>query len=459
MKNRLPIYIITLLIVTVSAYVFVPPLVSRVIYKPIDVPFLQYSSIVKDFIAIDFREESPLKSVSGKCFQAEDYDSILPLFNYRQLAMDGKLPICIDGDTLDLQRLQEKNISGSFRPKYYNMPTIDLNLLFEANNAKVSFTTPDDVMRISDKVEFILAETNTLDKAKGELFTSALERGGFTFPAKFVEGNNSVKKSYDQGFFIADANNALFHMMMIDGKPYVKRVRLPKDVIPRHFIMMEQADQRFYGMLFDENGGTYIIQRGDFDDNTYVDENFEQTLSGACDTSAADCASCGGCSAGAIPTNRPLANGSDYQLVKLDIANFDVENDSYSLFGNALYWTFSITSETGRKVFALDRESLQSIQEYSIDFPESRVEAVFKYILPFSVELYHGNSSYVAPTIGFNGWLAFVVNILFALLTLLIYRKRGRFAIYSAAYVMLFGVLGLIAVVVTPVALNNKFNA
>lgn len=459
MRNRLPIYIITLLVVTVATYVFIPPLVNRIIYKPVNLPFYQYSPIVKDFIAIDFRNEVPLVSTSGVSFEAEKYDSILPLFNFRQLAMDGKLPICIDGDTLDLQRLQQKNISSSYQPKYYNTPTIDLNFLFEANNGKVSLSTPNDIMRISDKVEFIVMESNQLDVDKGEQYTKALEKRGFVFPAKFVAGNNSAKKSYDQGFFIADANNSLFHMMMIDGKPFIRDTKLPKDIIPTHFIMSEQADQRFYGMLFAEDGGVYIIQRGDFDDNTYHDENFEQTLSGGCGTIAADCSSCGGCSTGALPVNRPLAHNADYLPVKLDVDKFDLLNDRFSLFGNALYWTVTVTNKTSRNIYALERVSLDRVLDYSIDIPESRVETVTKYLMPFSVKLYHSNTQYVAPKIIFNGWLAFLINLGFALITLFLFRKRGKIAIYSAAYVAFFGVLGLIAILVTPVALNNKFNA
>ena len=78
---------------------------------------------------------------------------------------------------------------------------------------------PDDYFRIGKRMEFIVAKTNKVDEAKSKLFTDALSAEGFAFPANLIAGLPTTRKSKDEGYFLTDSREQLFHIKMIKGQP------------------------------------------------------------------------------------------------------------------------------------------------------------------------------------------------------------------------------------------------
>ena len=68
-------------------------------------------------------------------------------------------------------------------------------------------------------MEFINADYNTVDKNLTVAFTTALKEKGFIFPAKSVNGKFTVLKPFDEGVFIVDATDHVFHILRRNGKP------------------------------------------------------------------------------------------------------------------------------------------------------------------------------------------------------------------------------------------------
>lgn len=460
MKNRFIIYLTTLLIFTGICYTFVPSLLNRIFYESSRLPFYTYSGVVDDFIAIDFRKEESLKSSAGKVYPAASYDSILPIFNYRQLAWDNKFPMTLKGVELTFKKIEAKSLSLRHQPEDYNLPTIDLNLLFEADNGKAKLQTPDDFFRLKDNIEFLDPETNSLKVKKTEYFAKAFENTTFQFPAKGVYGNNNPRKPYDQGFFIIDSKDELYHLMMIHGEPYIKNTQLPKDIKVEHFVMAEQSDKRFYGYIFTKDHKIFILERGDFVDDVMekeipIEEEEENISAAAC---AGDCSSCGGCGISMDPADRPIPNNAEYIAKQLDIDTFDINKDNLVIFGNILYWNVNITNEKGSTIYALDRLSLKRIKKHFTAETENKMDKITKYLFPLSLELEHYNTAYIYPKISFNGYSALIFNLIFALITFIALRKKKRIAPFATIYVLVFGIIGAVAIFLVPVSLNEKFN-
>ena len=79
-------------------------------------------------------------------------------------------------------------------------------------SGRVRLEMPGDLFRLKDNIEFIDPETNTVKEEKSNLFMKVFIQKGFKFPAKRVAGNPSTRKAYDEGYFIIDSNDKIFHL-------------------------------------------------------------------------------------------------------------------------------------------------------------------------------------------------------------------------------------------------------
>ena len=64
---------------------------------------------------IDFREhKNSFYDIHGNEYPRAQYDSLLPLLNYRQLAMEGQLPDSLEGQAIDVKILRSKQVMFRF---------------------------------------------------------------------------------------------------------------------------------------------------------------------------------------------------------------------------------------------------------------------------------------------------------------------------------------------------------
>ena len=76
-----------------------------------------YSARLKELCVIDFREhKNSFYDIHGNEYPRAQYDSLLPLLNYRQLAMEGQLPDSLEGQAIDVKILRSKQVMFRFRP-------------------------------------------------------------------------------------------------------------------------------------------------------------------------------------------------------------------------------------------------------------------------------------------------------------------------------------------------------
>lgn len=195
--------------------------------------FVYYSSITNHFCSVE-READSKKMIRKDVTTNEEYnlnqfDSILPLMYYRQLLADGKMPDSIQGKKITVKDANTKSFFFRYKPTGKNSPAIGLYPLFEASSGRVDLKMPDDVFRLSSEIAFIKPETNTIDEEKTARFQKLFTEVGFSFPAKLVAGNPSPRKPYDEGYFVIDNNDRLYHLKLEKNKPYLHKIALPKE--------------------------------------------------------------------------------------------------------------------------------------------------------------------------------------------------------------------------------------
>jgi hypothetical protein len=413
MKNKQIIYIAVLLFVTIVGLWGIPELIKTATYSRGRYPFVYFSSIQKKLMFREFDgRENTFHDDEGKIYTEKEYDSSLPLLNFRQLTINGEMPDSVDGVEIDPRILRSKQVNFRYNPVEINTPEIGLNIMFESLPQKGQLELPSDVFRLNDKIEFIDAETNTINSEKSERFNSAMLKAGYVFPAQWTYGNPSVRKAYDEGYFSLDAKGRLYHIKMVNNRPFVRNVSLDTHIEPAYFSMLEVADKRFYGFLFDKKGNTYIIEE----------------------------------------------NGGKYKTVHLSIEPFDLNTDNLQITGNFRYWTVSVQTDSCKHIYALRAENLERVRYAYVETDANQWNVVASWLFPAYLNFKEKNSDYVAPHIHFTGYNAFVLNILLSILIIFVIPGRtGGKKFFDVIYTLVFGIAGMIALFVVPEF--NKFNS
>ena len=177
------------------------------VVKPEKTPFTLYSFVIGDFAQMGQEEGkgSVRRDLAGNIYSEAAFDSILPMFYFRQLMSDERFPDTIKGIAVTPKMVQTENFNFRSVPSDINAPSIGLYPLMESMSGRVDLKMPDDVFRITSKgIEFIDMASNSVKEDKSLQFTEAMTKKEFRFPATEIVGNPTVKKEYDEGYLLLD---------------------------------------------------------------------------------------------------------------------------------------------------------------------------------------------------------------------------------------------------------------
>lgn len=290
--------------------------------ESVSVPFTLYSGLYGDFVSIGVDDSKHKTGIAadGKNFTQEETDSLLPFFYVRQLTTDGRLPDSIAGRAVTPRDIQMSNFMFRTSAAELNRPIVALYPLLESLSKRVDLEMPEDVFRITDRrIEFIRMATNSIDEVKSDKFTRVLLDKGFTFPSRYIAGNPTVKKDYDEGYLIVDHAGRLFHMKMMQGRPYVRVIELPDGFEVKHLFVTEFKDHKTLAFIVDTKNGFYVL------------------------------------------------HNKSYELFDTGIRNCDLDEFDMTIVGNMCDWTLWIDEDACRRFYAIDAGSYKIIREMKIE--------------------------------------------------------------------------------------------
>lgn len=298
--------------------------------QPVRTPFCLYSCVIRDFALIDSRNEALVHTDrQGRIYTERQFDSILPLFYARQLRAEGRFPDSLQGRPLCFQTAMRQDFFFRSSPSEINKEKPGIYFLLESMSGRVDLEMPSDAFRIHrGGIEFINMETNTLNPGKSRDFTQAMRSAGFVFPAKAVGGNPTVRKEYDEGYLLTDSEGKLFHLKMMEGKPFCRYIPLPADVCPKYLFVTEVEVRDMLGLFTDGRNRLYVLR---------------------------------------MP---------GYELVQVDIPSFDPEKESLSIIGNLLDWTLCSGGPDSVRYYAVSRMDFHCLGQYSLPRGRSRVHGL-----------------------------------------------------------------------------------
>jgi len=396
-------YILVFITILTSA-VALPKLYWLAFEKPIRAPFVMYSCINHDFMIQRHNNGLIRLDNKGNQYTRDEFELKLPLLFVRQLLISGTMPDTINGIAMDVHDISQARSTFRFRPKTMIAPDPGLFPLFESESGRANLEMPRDYFRITRRMEFVNAKDNKVDEKKSQMFTAVLQKRGFNFPAKIIAGIPTTRKSCDEGYLVIDKKDQLFHIKMIETRPYVKKVELPDKIKFKHIECVDFKNKKYYSYLFSTDNEIYILTQ------------------------------------------------DEYKLIKFPVTGFIAEKEELRIYGNLFYYTVISTAVDHIKVTVLDNE-YNKIDEYNETWPKrsERTEGkVFSYIFPAQINMADKNSSFInfyfEKTKGYN-WL--FLNFLLMIIQFGIIREEGlkpRKNLIDFAVVAVTGIFGFLSV-------------
>ncbi|MFO7525709.1 MAG: DUF4857 domain-containing protein [Ignavibacteriaceae bacterium] len=405
---RISRYLLLIIMVIVSAH-FLPKLYWMKFEKSISTPFIGYSPIINDFVKMNVNTMNVGKSdvnwsdTKNNIYDRNQYDSIMPFQNYRQLAALNKMPDSIGSKELNLDSVRLNNFTFRIRPSDIDFEKIPLFSLLESKSGRIKLEMPDDFFRINERIEFIDSKTNTINEDKSKRFTEAMLKAGFSFPSKLIAGNPTTRKPFDEGYFILDSNEKLFQLKMEKGNPFCVRIEVPGNIDIAHIAVIEMNLREFYAYLVTGDNQIYLL--------CY----------------------------------------DDYKFIRLPVDNYNYKKDVFYIQGDLYYRTISVIRYDNIDVVVADR-GYQVIDKYSEKWTgkhESPAGIFSAYLFPFSINYFDKNSSFVDTYLKLSDSSAILLMILstIAAVFLIKYRKQSlKKSIPDLILVLITGIYGLIAI-------------
>lgn len=404
---------ILVLITILAAAVTLPNFFWLAFEKPINIPFIMYSSSEKDFFIIKRDGETVRTDRAENVYTRDEFEQKLPLFFARQLLVSGTMPDTINGVAMDMHEINRSKSSFRFKAKDMQTPVPGLWPLFESESGRASLEMPTDFFRITDRMEFVVGESNSIDERKSQMFTTVLNNREFNFPATKIAGIPTTRKSCDEGYLVVDSKDMIYHVKMIEAEPYVKKVEVPEGLTFKHITCVDFSDKKYYAYMISEENEIWILTQ------------------------------------------------DDYEFVKFPFDVLIPETDELRIYGNMFNYTLITRREGFLKVVALDNE-YQKVDEYIQTWPirsESKQGKLASFLFPAQIRLSKGTTNYidfyVETAVGFK-WL--ILNVLLIIGQVLLIRKSGLKIKRNILDLLVIGVTGIYGFIAVNFFQNKFFD-
>ncbi|MBQ7631363.1 MAG: DUF4857 domain-containing protein [Paludibacteraceae bacterium] len=356
-------YIIIALAIIVIAWL-VPALVELVSPRTDRMPFVVYSCLDSTFIRFETQNKQVrYVDFRGQEFTKAEADSLLPLFSFRQLVAEGRLPDSLYGVALTPKLIQQNAFHFKTSPKQLNRPPVGLYLMLESASGRVDLQLPNDVFRLTNEgLEFIDAETNTVNRAKSRSFSRELTKQGFTFPVQLIWGNGSTRKDYDNGFLLTDAHNRLFQLKMVKGMPWV--MEIDNGQSQRQFtnlFVIEPANRALIGLVVTDDHRLWAVR----------------------------------------------ANGELAEIGKIGQSQsqrqsllYDPQQMQIAIVGDLFHWTITLYTATDTRYYAVDAKTFELVDAAIVPDPAPTTkQRILRCLLPIRLRFTSWRTQSIAPSI------------------------------------------------------------
>jgi len=402
--KKLSRYTIIILFIIIAS-VHLPQFYNKIFYKSTRSPIVYYSPTIKDFAYFRHYESgTQFRDGKGNNYKRKGYEKLLPFLYYRDLDKWGVMPDTIQGLPVDITYIRHN--SQRIRMRVYEMdrPQIKLYPLFESKSDYTTLSYPRELFRIKDRIEFVTASTNKINKTMSEKFNKALTEKGFEFPASIIAGNPTTRKPFDEGYFIVDARGQVFHLKKVHNSPQCVKTPIDKDLRIRKILIRESVRREVYGLIITHSNEVYMISY------------------------------------------------DNYKLIKIPLEHYNPDKMDLSFYADPIYRTFKYDNGVNfyHKVFDSTYSFVDSLTISLTPEEEKTSFKIKQAIFPFEIKTVKSTSSLIHFDLKLHYMLSLIGIIISFIIGIgiKIYRKDNiRENWFDFILILLAGVYGLLGII------------
>ncbi|MDL2268951.1 DUF4857 domain-containing protein [Desulfosarcina sp. OttesenSCG-928-A07] len=229
-------------------YIFYSPLLSTFVYQ-------------KNGIGHQF--EYGTQSVR---FDKAAYEAALPFVFWKNLDIQGKLPIVIEDEVFDKDRIQSSRLSLQYDFDMIRSPEVQLYPFFNPQSHVGVIPFPEESLVVKkDHMRVYDCDTADINLPLTQEVNQVLQNAGLSFPIQDIWGKTTNMKPYDWGYFIKDQKGALFNLRRQNDAVTATRLPLPGDVKDVVFMRIsENKQQNFYGYAITDDSRVFLVAYPDY---------------------------------------------------------------------------------------------------------------------------------------------------------------------------------------------------
>ncbi|WP_375748522.1 DUF4857 domain-containing protein [Vibrio sp. HN007] len=229
--------------------------------------YVFYSSVLNDFV---YQENGAnhtfFYGTLTEQLKKDDFEESLPFVYWKNLDIQGKLPVTIDGVTYNKNQIRKSRMSLQYDPTRLNKPEVALYPFFNPISHKGSIRFPENAFALkSDRFEVYAAETAAPNVDLTEEVNQLAAKENVNFPIREVWGKTTNMKPFDWGYFIKDDVGKIFNLNRADDLVHLNPVNIPDEVGNIDYIQVsENRHKKFYGYAVTDKSKVYLISYPDY---------------------------------------------------------------------------------------------------------------------------------------------------------------------------------------------------
>ncbi|SDZ78132.1 protein of unknown function [Desulfuromusa kysingii] len=229
--------------------------------------YIFFSPILNDFIyQKNGKGHNFIYGTQEQTFDRVTYESNLPFVYWKNLDIQGKLPIQINHESFDKERIRAARQSLQYHPSDLQPKEVGLYPLFNPISNQGVIPFPEEALALkSDRIIVYNCETVKENERLSNEVNQQLLAAGAIFPLRHIWGKTTNMKPFDWGYFVKDDMGKILNLRRANNSISVAPVPTPDNIGSIvHMRITENRLQNFYGYAIDVNSTVYLVSYPDY---------------------------------------------------------------------------------------------------------------------------------------------------------------------------------------------------